>query len=289
MRLLIKVNQRDALRAALHRALLVLICVVALPAQAQAGTGAAPLPCERQWQLVATHAHDPLHFTQGLVTFDGRLFESVGQYGRSGVHEIDPASGRARRSRQLPETVFGEGLARVGDRLVQLSWRENIAYFYDLSLGLQETRTYPGEGWGLTTLPTPGGERLLLSDGTPWLRVLHPRTLAEQRRVMVTLREQPLRWINELEMVGDELFANVWHSDQVAVINPDSGAVKAWFDFAPLRARLVWPPSFRPSETDLNGLAWDADKARLLVTGKHWPQLFEVQIGGCRPPLPAGP
>ena len=277
----IKVNQRNSMFRLLHHAFfLVAFACNAAAAQAQAPDATAP--CERQWQLRATHPHDPQHFTQGLVISDGRVFESVGQYGRSGLHEVNLEDGRVLRSRALPGNVFGEGLAQVGDRLVQLSWKENTAYFYDLSLEPKGALPYPGEGWGLTAIAAPGGDRLVLSDGSPWLRVLHPTTLAEERRVMVTVRGQPLKLLNELENVRGEILANVWHSDEVAIIDPDTGAVRGWFDFGPLRARLSWPPPLRPTETDLNGLAWDEARSRLLVTGKYWPQLFEVEIGGCR-------
>ncbi|TDU26595.1 glutamine cyclotransferase [Panacagrimonas perspica] len=281
-RLRIKVNQRHAMFRALQVAMLSVACTSWTSAHAQ--NPAAPEPCERQWQLLATHTHDPQHFTQGLVIFEGRMFESVGQYGRSGVHEVNLADGRVLRSQALPANVFGEGLAKIGDRLVQLSWRENTAYFYDLSLQPKGTLPYPGEGWGLTTLATPAGERLILSDGSPWLRVLHPTTLAEERRVRVQVRGQPLKLLNELENVRGEVLANIWHSDEVAVIDPSSGAVTGWFDFHALRQRLTWPPPLHPTETDLNGLAWDERRSRLLVTGKYWPQLFEVQIGGCVAP-----
>jgi glutamine cyclotransferase len=276
----IKVNQRHAGIRSVRIAFLAIACAFATHARAQALE--SPAPCERQWQLLATHPHDPQHFTQGLLTFDGRMFESVGQYGRSGVHEVELGGGKVLHSRALPGNVFGEGLAKIGDRLVQLSWKENTAYFYDLSLEPKGALPYPGEGWGLTTIATPAGERLLLSDGTPWLRVLDPKTLAEERRVMVQVQGRPLQLLNELENVNGEILANIWHSDEVAVIDASSGAVTGWFDFGPLRSRLAWPPPMHPTETDLNGLAWDAGDSRLLVTGKYWPQLFEVAIGGCR-------
>lgn len=241
------------------------------------------LPCPRSWTLHASHPHDPGHFTQGLLIHEGRLFESVGQYGRSAVHEIELETGRVLRSQPLPASAFGEGLARVGNRLIQLSWREQTAWFYTLDLVPMGVRAYPGEGWGLAAFETPAGERLILSDGTPVLRVLHPDTLAEERRMEVRVAGRPLKWLNELEVVGDELLANIWHSDEVAVIDPASGALRGWFDFSPLRRGLVWPGT-PPRETDLNGLAWDAERRRLLVTGKHWPRLFEVEIGACIAP-----
>lgn len=253
-------------------------CIVLLTHAAASRADSAP--CPRSWTLHASHPHDPTHFTQGLLIHEGRLFESVGQYGRSAVHEIELQSGRVLRSQPLPAHAFGEGLARVGERLVQLSWREQTAWFYTLDLVPIGVRTYPGEGWGLTTLTTSTGERLILSDGTPVLRVLHPDTLAEERRVEVRVAGRPLKWLNELEVVDSELLANIWHSDEVAVIDPASGALRGWFDFSALRRTLTWPAK-APRETDLNGLAWDARRQRLLVTGKHWPRLFEVEIGGC--------
>jgi glutamine cyclotransferase len=265
----------------------VIFAVVATLSLADAKTVAiaadAPIPCERQWSLKATYPHDSSHFTQGLTWVDGRLFESVGLYGRSGVHEIDLATGRALASRPLPPEIFGEGLTRVGDRLVQLSWREKTAYLYDLSLQPKGTLPYEGEGWGLTTLPEANGPLLVLSDGTPWLRMFDPTTFVERRRVMVQVGKEPVQRINELEWVSGEILANIWYSDEVAVIDPADGHLRGWFDFASLRDRLVWPaPRTADRDAVLNGLAWDERRSRLLVTGKTWPQLFEVEIGGCR-------
>lgn len=242
--------------------------------------------CERAWQIKLERPHDAGDFTQGLVLVEDRLFESAGQYGRSTVHEIERHSGRKLRAHSVAPEVFAEGLAYAGKRLIQLSWREQTAWTYDLKLRPLGTLHYPGEGWGLTTLSTREGEQLVLSDGTPWLRFLHPNTLAETGRVMVRVRGQPLRLINELEAVKGEILANIWHSDEVAVIDPASGAVRGWFNFAPLRERLRWPEAPQPQETDLNGLAWDEGAQRLLVTGKYWPALFELEIGGCKSALP---
>lgn len=249
----------------------------------------APVPCERQWSVTATYPHDIAHFTQGLTWVDGRLFESVGLYGRSGVHEIDLGTGRSLHSHSLPEEIFGEGLTRVGDRLIQLSWREKTAFLYDLALQPKGTLSYEGEGWGLTTLPGSEGPLVVLSDGTPWLRMLDPSTFVERRRVMVRVGPEPVQRLNELEWVRGEILANIWYSDEVAVIDPADGHLRGWFDFKSLRERLDWPAPVAPNrDAVLNGLAWDERRSRLLVTGKTWPQLFEVEIGGCRTtPAPA--
>lgn len=276
-----KVNQRP--RALRHLFVALVATLTSCGASTPAVIAGPTVPCERQWSLIATYPHETSHFTQGLAWVDGRLFESVGQYGRSGVHEIDLPTGRPLHSRPLPENIFGEGLTRVGDLLVQLSWRERTAFLYDLSLEPKGTLKYEGEGWGLTTLPTADGPQLVLSDGTPWLRMFDPATLAERRRVMVRVGTEPVQRINELEEVRGEILANLWYSDEVAVIDPADGAVRAWFDFSSLRARLVWPPPMKPSrDAVLNGMAWNARQSRLLVTGKNWPQLFEVELGGCR-------
>lgn len=255
-----------------------------------AGCGQAASPpyldasavCERPWRVMKEHPHDPTHFTQGLVLSQGRLFESIGQYGRSAVHELAwPGGGRSLRSRALPHEVFGEGMSKVGDRLIQLTWREQVAFVYDLDLRLLNTRPYRGEGWGLTTWRSEGGERLILSDGTPSLRILHAQTLEEKSRIDVRDRGQPLPLLNELEFVQGEILANIWHSDRVVAIDPGDGQVRSSFDFSALRLKLAWPAGLESGETDLNGLAYDESSGRLLVTGKLWPKLFEVDIGAC--------
>lgn len=241
--------------------------------------------CERPWQVVKEYPHDPTHFTQGLLITRGRMFESVGLYGRSAIHEIDLASGRALKSRTLPVEIFSEGLALAGDRLVQVTWREQTALVYDLDLRLVNSLAYFGEGWGLTTASLGDEERLILSDGTPWLRFLDPATLEEKGRVKVKESGEPVAFLNELEQVGNEVLANIWHSDRVVAIDLPTGQVMSQFDFSALRERLDWP-SDEPPETDLNGLAFDARSGHLLVTGKFWPKLFEVKFAACGASLP---
>ncbi|MGQ0701384.1 MAG: glutaminyl-peptide cyclotransferase [Panacagrimonas sp.] len=240
-----------------------------------------PAACVRPWRVVHEHPHDATHFTQGLLLTEGRMFESVGLYGRSSIHELAWPGLRVLRSYALPDAAFGEGLARTGNRLVQLTWREQIALVFDLDLKLLGTRVYQGEGWGLTTWRDDTGERLILSDGSAWLRVLNAETLVETNRIEVRDRGRPLPLLNELEFVRGEVLANVWHSDRVVAIDPADGKVRSSFDFSALRKRLSWPPGQQPVETDLNGLAYDERSGRLLVTGKLWPKLFEVETGDC--------
>lgn len=233
--------------------------------------------------MVAQHPHDPSHFTQGLLVTDGRLYESTGLYGSSAVQEVDRASGTRLRRYRLPRSDFGEGLTRVGDRLLQLTWREQRAWVYDLDLNPLGTVKYAGEGWGLTTLPPTADKptpTLVMSDGSHRLQLLHHDSLQRLRQIEVRDGGRAVPRLNELEFVRGEILANVWHLDEVIAIDPESGAVRGRYDFAPLRRELRWPQGV-PPETDLNGVAFDERSGRVLITGKRWPRLFEVELGGC--------
>ena len=251
-----------------------------------AGDANAP-SCTRDWALIAEHPHAISHFTQGLLITDGRLFESTGLYGHSALQEVDLRSGRSLNRHRLPSTEFAEGLTRVDDRLIQLTWREQRAWIYDLQLQRVGVLRYEGEGWGLTTLPAGGVNsepRLAMSDGSHRLQFREPRGLELLRTVEVRDGGRAVRNLNELEYVAGEILANVWHRDVVVAIDPDSGTVRGRYDFSALRQRLRWPEAGAPRETDLNGIAYDERSGHALLTGKHWPQLFEVRLGGCANP-----
>lgn len=241
--------------------------VVSVPA---ASDEAPPVEPAR---VIATHPHDAGAFTQGLFFHDGRLFESTGQHGASAVREVDLATGKVKREVRLPAQYFGEGATGWGDTIVSLTWRHGKGFRWDRDTfrKLGEFR-YEGEGWGLTH----DGESLILSDGTPELRFLDPATFAERRRVRVTWRERPVGQINELEYVRGEVLANVWHSNLIVRIDPASGAIKGVIDLSALAAAV----EVTDSESVLNGIAWDAKAAKLYVTGKRWPKLFEIAPPG---------
>ncbi|MDX1644234.1 MAG: glutaminyl-peptide cyclotransferase [Thermoanaerobaculia bacterium] len=214
--------------------------------------------------------HDPQAFTQGLLWHEGKLYESTGLHGRSTLRRIDPGDGRIEHSVELPEALFGEGLARVGDRLVQLTWRNGEARVYDLStLELVERQRYSGEGWGLCF----DGRELVMSNGSAQLVRRDPTSFAELERIEIRLDGRPVRGLNELECAEGWIYANVWQSDRIVRIDPASGEVMAVVDAAPLRRRLT-----TPLETDavLNGIAYRPDTATFYLTGKLWPVLFEV-------------
>ncbi len=236
-------------------------------AACRAGSPDAATP----YEIVRTLPHDDTAFTQGLLFHRGRLYESTGLYGRSTLREVDPASGRVLRKRALPRDQFGEGLALHANRLHQLTWREGIVWVYDADT-LETIGSFPlqGQGWGLAAW----NDLLILSDGTDTLRVYDPATWRIVRTVAVRDGDRPVDRLNELERVGDELWANIWGDTRVARINPESGSVRAWLDLAPLV-----PAALRGSrEAVLNGIAFDPETQRIFVTGKYWPVLHELRL-----------
>lgn len=247
------------------------------------------------FRVVASWPHDPAAFTQGLIWTHGELYESTGGYGRSSLRRVELATGRVAQQRQLDDALFGEGLTAWGDTLVQLTWRAGRVLRYDrASFEPLDELALTGEGWGLTH----DGEHWIVSDGSASLRFLDPATGAEVRRVRVRANGRPVRRLNELELlsvrraeaaqpaapdglapVHDEIWANIWHQDRLARIDPADGRVLGYVDLTGL-----WPQHERPhSEAVLNGIAFDAERRRLLVTGKHWPRLYWITVPGLLP------
>lgn len=247
-----------------------IVALALLFSAAAAHAGAPTL----KWKLVASHPHDARDFTQGLVWSEGRLFESAGQYGASRVAEKELVSGKTLRSTALPGNEFGEGLALIAGELWQLTWKEGVAHVYDLALNPVRRFSYRGEGWGLAS----DGQQLIVSDGSANLYFVDPQTFRPTRRIEVRDGDQPVGLLNELEWVEGVIYANVWLTDRVARIDPASGAVTGWLDFTALKRRAGVSAQQEAEGAVLNGLAWRADQKRMLVTGKQWPKLFEVQL-----------
>lgn len=221
------------------------------------------------YAVTAKFPHDTTAYTQGLLWANGALFESTGRYGHSELRRIDWRSGRVLAARKLPTDRFGEGLALLGGRLYQLTWKAGIAYTYDpATLAPRDSFSYPGEGWGLAT----DGTSLIMSDGSDSLRFLAPATFQVQRVVRVRYKGAPLYQLNELEYVNGELLANVYQSDWILRIDPATGIVRQLLDFGDL-----YPNRRAPAEV-MNGIALAPDSAHLLLTGKLWPVMFEVQL-----------
>ena len=224
-------------------------------------------------ETVRVYPHDPTAFTQGLVFHDGVLYESTGRYNESTLRRVELQTGKVLQKVDVPPQHFAEGLALLGGKLYQLTWQDKVGFVYDLAT-LQQSGTfgYAGEGWGLTT----DGTSLIMSDGSNQLRFLDPQTYQVTRTVDVRDGDEFIQQINELEWVRGEIWANVWHSDRIARINPQTGQVVGWLDLADL-----YPEAQRTDgEAVLNGIAYDPQGDRLFVTGKLWPALYEIRVPG---------
>jgi glutamine cyclotransferase len=225
------------------------------------------------YQVVASWPHDPEAYTEGLVIEGGFLYESTGLNGYSSLRKVVLRSGQVVQSVPLANRYFGEGLTSFRGRLYQLTWLQHTAFVYDLrTLRRLATVPFRGEGWGLTHDATS----LIVSDGTPTLRFLDPRTLAVRKTLTVQDGDGgPVTSLNELEMVGGSICANLLGSDRIACIDPGSGRVRYWIDLTG-----VLPARLRPGDEEavLNGIAYAGHPGRLLVTGKLWPRLLEIRV-----------
>jgi glutamine cyclotransferase len=223
------------------------------------------------YQLVSTRPHDGTAYTQGLQLTDGRLFESTGQYGESTVREVEPATGKVLRKRPLAKTVFGEGLTVIGKEMWVLTWKENTVYVLEPDTFKPiRTHNYKGEGWGLTT----DGKQLIMSDGSSDLKFINPKDFTVSKTLVVKDGNHKITNLNELEWIDGQIFANIYLSGKIARISPENGRVTGWLDLAGLKNQLT-----QPNRADvLNGIAYDTATGNLLVTGKYWPQMFEIKV-----------
>ena len=241
--------------------------VVGLAAWAQLGARrAAPA----SFEVVAAYPHDPDAFTQGLAVEAGQLYEGTGQYGASTLRRVDLATGRPEKQRALGPRYFGEGIAILDGLVYQLTWQNGVVVVYDLeTFEVERTMEYEGEGWGLTH----DGRQLIMSDGSATIRFRDPQTFAVTREIEVRADGVAVPKLNELEFVDGEIWANIWYDDRIARISPETGEVLGFIDLSTL-----YPQRARSSEAVLNGIAYDAAAKRLFVTGKNWPQLYEIEI-----------
>jgi len=223
------------------------------------------------YNVVNTYPHDRSAFTQGLVFEDGVLYEGTGLNGRSTLRRVELETGEVLQIHELPAQFFGEGVTVYGNDIIQLTWRSHVGFVYDRdSFELLQEFNYSTQGWGITH----DGERLIMSDGTATLYFLDPATFEEIGRVGVYDNDGSVNRLNELEYVQGEIYANVWQTNCIARIDPQTGQVVGWIE---LNGLLT--PEDRGEPVDvLNGIAYDAENARLFVTGKLWPKLFEIEL-----------
>lgn len=220
-------------------------------------------------EVVARMPHDSGAFTQGLFFDGGNLVESTGEEGTSGIRRVKLATGEVLASNELPSPYFGEGVVRWKDRLYQLTWKDQKGFIYDANtLTPKGEFAYKGEGWGLTQ----DGQSIIMSDGTATLRFLDPETMAQKSTIQVTANGCPVTQLNEIEWIDGEVWANIWQTDLIARIDPTTGKVKSFVDVAALGP-------VNPGVDEVpNGIAYDAAGKRIFVTGKMWPELYQVRV-----------
>lgn len=230
-----------------------------------------PRPPVVQPRLVATYPHDTGAFTEGLLITDRRLYESTGREGASHIRQVDLQTGKVLRQVSLPPALFGEGIVAWKNELRSVVWHGGTGFRWSLpALKQVGTFRYDGEGWAMTD----DGRHIILSDGTPVLRFLDPKTMRVVRRLSVTYAGQPLRQINELEYVNGEILANIWMTPAIARIDPLTGVVRGVIDLS----ALVALAGTSDSDAVANGIAYDRITRKLYVTGKNWPHLYEIAL-----------
>ena len=223
------------------------------------------------YQIVNIWPHDSNAFTQGLILSDGKLLESTGQEGFSSLRRVELETGKVLKKIDVPRPYFAEGIALLNGKIYQLTWQHHVGFIYDAeSFERVGQFNYTEEGWGLAT----DGKSLILSDGSNRLRFLDPSDFHVTRTINVLDGQTPVRELNELEFVQGEIYANVWHDNRIATIDPQSGRVTAWIDLS----GLMPENELQDQEAVLNGIAYDQANNRLYVTGKLWPRLFEIRV-----------
>ena len=223
------------------------------------------------YQIVNMWPHDSNAFTQGLILSDGKLLESTGQEGFSSLRRVDLETGKILKKVDVPKPYFAEGIALLNGKIYQLTWQHQLGFIYDAqSFERVGQFNYTGEGWGLAT----DGKSLILSDGSNRLRFLDPADFHVTRTINILDGQTPVNELNELEFVQGEIYANVWHDNRIATIDPQSGHVTAWIDLN----GLMPEGELQDPEAVLNGIAYDQANDKLYVTGKLWPRLFEIRV-----------
>jgi glutamine cyclotransferase len=242
--------------------------VANLPAEKAPANQPAPI---YGYEVVHVWAHDPNAFTQGLVFSDGKLLESTGQEGHSSLRRVELETGKVLQQVEVPEPYFAEGVTLLKGKIYQLTWQHQLGFIYDAWTFEKIGKfNYQGEGWGLAN----DGQSLILSDGSNRIRFLDPDNFQVRKTIAVLDGNIPVMEINELEYVQDEIYANIWHADRIARIDPRSGRVVGWVDLTGLLPR----EDVHDEEAVLNGIAYDDAAGRLFVTGKLWPKLFEIRV-----------
>jgi glutamine cyclotransferase len=229
------------------------------------------VPKTLHFKLINTYPHDPQAYTQGLVFENGIFYESTGQYNQSTLRKVDVKTGEVKQSVNLSREIFGEGLASYGDNLIQITWKSQVAFIYNKKTFQQINKfNYQREGWGLTY----DGKRLIMSDGSESLTFYDTEYFTEQGHIEVCDDKEAIKWLNELEYIKGDIYANIYQETRIVVIEPATGKVKAYLDLA----SLVPEKLKEDNDRVLNGIAWNPENGHLFVTGKDWPKLYEIEV-----------
>ena len=260
------------LKLHLYLSLVLYICFIPASADTRFNSNLSESGIEEySYKVINIYPHDPSAFTQGLLYKDGYLYESTCLYGHSSLRKVELESGKVIQKYQIADEIFAEGLATNGKQLVQLSWKAGKGFIYNADLfHLESLFEYPGEGWGLTY----NDNKFIKSDGTSSLHFIDAADMKVSGKITVTSSGLPVKYLNELEMVKGKIFANIWLSDYILIIAPQSGAVVGKINLRGLLQKYA-PDS---KANVLNGIAYDAEGDRLFVTGKLWPKLFEIKL-----------
>jgi len=256
-------------------AIYVLLCSVLISDSESPSPDAATFSACRTpvytYTVVRTYPHDRKAFTQGLVFEKGFLYEGTGICGQSELRKTALETGAVLQSYKLPDEFFGEGITIYGNKIIQLTWQSRTGFVYDKErFELLETFRYPTEGWGITH----DSQRLIMSDGTSSLYFLNPETYKTEGKMTVHDTDGPVTRLNELEYVRGEIYANLWQTERIAKIDPQTGRVTGWIELENL---LSFEDRRYPVDV-LNGIAYSAENDRLFVTGKLWPRIFEIRV-----------
>jgi len=223
------------------------------------------------YKIINSYPHDSNAFTQGFVAHEGFLYEGTGIRRRSTIRRTELSTGEVLQSHTLPDSLFGEGITIFGNELIQLTWRSRTGLVYDKrSFSVLRTFHYDSEGWGITH----DGKRLIMSDGTAALYFLNPETFAVTGKITVHDKKGPVTMLNELEYIRGDIYANVWRTHTIAIIDPQTGRVRGWIDLEGLTRHAGGDTTLKT----LNGIAYDEKTNRMFVTGKLWPEIYEIEL-----------
>lgn len=246
------------------------LVAVPLLADTMQVVGPAAPPRALRVNVLAEHPHDTSAFTQGLLWYDGKLYESTGMYGQSSLRRVDLETGSVEQRINLESQYFGEGLTRLGEELYQIVWRRGKAFVYDReTFDLKRTYDYTGEGWGLEY----DGRNLLMTDGSAVLQIRDPQTFDLKTTRTITMNNQAVRRLNEIEYVDGTLYGMIWQTDTIIAVDPETGRVTQVID----ASGLLTPEERRGADV-LNGIAYNPGTGTFYITGKYWPKLFEVEF-----------